>query len=141
MLRRRHPDQGEDNPNRKGVAGNLEKFLKSGVLTGDGWQASEVGSLQGGVISPLIANVYLDSFDQFMKNRGHRIVRYADDILILRQSKSAAENALNQASRYLEEDLLLTANQEKTTISHRLKGIKFPGVCIHSVVSRIQRGK
>ncbi|BCO08572.1 group II intron reverse transcriptase/maturase [Desulfolithobacter dissulfuricans] len=123
------------------ILGLLEKFLKSGVLTGDGWQASEVGSPQGGVISPLIANVYLDSFDQFMKNRGHRIVRYADDILILCQSKSAAENALNQASRYLEEELLLTVNQEKTHISHSLKGIKFLGVCIHSVMTRIQRGK
>ncbi|BCO09102.1 group II intron reverse transcriptase/maturase [Desulfolithobacter dissulfuricans] len=123
------------------ILGLLEKFLKSGVLTGDGWQASEVGSPQGGVISPLIANVYLDSFDQFMKNRGHRIVRYADDILILCQSKSAAENALNQARRYLEEELLLTVNQEKTHISHSLKGIKFLGVCIHSVMTRIQRGK
>ena len=123
------------------ILGLLEKFLKSGVLTGEGWQASEVGSPQGGVISPLIANVYLDSFDQFMKNRGHRIVRYADDILILCQSKSAAENALNQASRYLEEELLLTVNQEKTHISHSLKGIKFLGVSIHSVMTRIQRGK
>ncbi len=57
----------------------LGKFLKSGVMIGDEWQASEVGSPQGGVISPLIANVYLDAFDQFMKGRGHRIVRYADD--------------------------------------------------------------
>ncbi len=123
------------------ILGLLEKFLKSGVLTGEGWQASEVGSPQGGVISPLIANVYLDSFDQFMKERRHRIVRYADDILILCQSKSAAENALNQASRYLEEKLLLTVNREKTHISHSLKGIKFLGVCIHSVMTRIQRGK
>ena len=49
--------------------------------------SSEDGSPQGGVISPLIANIYLDAFDQFMKDRGHRIVRYADDILILEQIK------------------------------------------------------
>lgn len=119
----------------------VRKFLKSGVMTGEGWQASEVGSPQGGVISPLIANVYLDAFDQFMKERGHRIVRYADDILILSQSKSAAANALQQASRYLEEELLLTVNREKTHISHSMKGIKFLGVSIHSTFTRIQEAK
>ena len=119
----------------------LNKFLKSGVMTGAGWQTSEIGSPQGGVISPLIANVYLDSFDQFMKDRGHRIVRYADDILILCQSKSAAENALQQSSRYLEEELLLTVNQQKTHICHRWKGVKFLGVSIHSSYTRIQEAK
>jgi group II intron reverse transcriptase/maturase len=57
----------------------LQLFLKSGVMVDAGWRESEVGSPQGGVISPLIANVYLDAFDQEMKRRGHRIVRYADD--------------------------------------------------------------
>ena len=119
----------------------LEKFLKSGVMVGGEWQASEVGSPQGGVISPLIANVYLDSFDQFMKERGHRIIRYADDILILCQSKRAAINALAKASSYLEGDLLLTVNREKTHIIHSWKGVKFLGVSIHSTYTRIQKGK
>ncbi|TKB12417.1 group II intron reverse transcriptase/maturase [Desulforhopalus sp. IMCC35007] len=119
----------------------LEKFLKSGVMVGDEWQASKIGSPQGGVISPLIANVYLDSFDQFMKGRGHRIVRYADDILILCQSKIAATNALAKASSYLEEDLLLTVNREKTHITHSWKGVKFLGVVIHSNYTQIQKGK
>jgi len=119
----------------------LEKFLKSGVMVGGEWQASEVGSPQGGVISPLVANVYLDSFDQFMKERGHRIIRYADDILILCQSKKAAMNALAKARSYLEEDLLLTVNREKTHITHSWKGVKFLGVSIHSTYTRIQQGK
>lgn len=119
----------------------LGKFLKSGVMVGDEWQASETGSPQGGVISPLIANVYLDSFDQFMKGRGHRIVRYADDILILCQSEKAAINALAKASSYLEEDLLLTVNREKTHITHSRKGIKFLGVLICSSYTQIQEGK
>ena len=51
-------------------------------MSGGGrWEASEVGSPQGGVISPLIANIYLDAFDQWAMSRGYRIVRYADDIL------------------------------------------------------------
>ena len=57
----------------------IRMFLVSGVMTAEGWQESRLGSPQGGVISPLIANVYLDAFDQFMKERNHRIVRYADD--------------------------------------------------------------
>lgn len=119
----------------------LGKILKSGVMAGEEWQASEVGSPQGGVISPLIANIYLDQFDQFMKERGHRIVRYADDILILCGSKSAARNALQQASRFLEEELLLTVNREKTHICHSYKGVKFLGVSIHTMYTRIQPTK
>jgi hypothetical protein len=88
-------------------------------MTGEGWQASEDGSPQGGVISPLVANVYLDAFDQFMKGRGHRIVRYADDILILTRSKSAAHNALTVAGNYLEGELLLTVNERKSKLQGR----------------------
>lgn len=123
------------------ILGLLEKFLESGVMTGAGWQASEMGSPQGGVISPLIANVYLDAFDQFMMSRGHRIVRYADDILILSLSKRGAENALQQASRYLEEELLLTINRDKTHICPSWNGVKFLGVSIHSGYTRIQQRK
>ncbi len=119
----------------------LRKILKSGVMTNDGWQESGVGSPQGGVISPLIANIYLDAFDQFMKERGHRIVRYADDILILCQSKGAARNALEQASRYLEGELFLTVNREKTHICHSMKGVRFLGVTIHSTYTAIQDAK
>src|SRR5690606_39460902 len=51
----------------------LRQFLESGVMVGYHLEETELGSPQGGVISPLIANVYLDAFDQFMKARGHRI--------------------------------------------------------------------
>ena len=60
-------------------------------------QETEIGSPQGGVSSPLLANIYLDEFDQKMKALGIRIVRYADDILVfatyLRQAKTHQENA------------------------------------------------
>ena len=119
----------------------LEKFLKSGVMVGEELQPSEIGSPQGGVISPLVANVYLDFFDQYMKDHDHRIIRYADDILILCQSKKAAINALAKASSYLEGELLLTVNREKTHITHSWKGVKFLGVSIHSTFTKIQEGK
>ena len=75
----------------------LKSFLESGVMIGEAIEATTIGSPQGGVISPLIANVYLDRFDQEMKSRGHRIVRYADDILILCGSERAAKKAQQAA--------------------------------------------
>lgn len=119
----------------------LRMFLQSGVMIGERWQASEEGSPQGGVISPLIANIYLDDFDQFMKGRGHRIVRFADDILILTRSKSAAQNALKVARNYLEGELLLTVNEQKSHVVHSSKGVKYLGVEIHTCYTRIKREK
>lgn len=119
----------------------LQKFLHSGVMTTEGWQANQEGSPQGGVISPLIANVYLDDFDQYMKSRGHRIVRYADDILILTRSKSAARNAFNIARNYLEGELLLTINEHKSSIVHSSQGVNYLGVMIRTSYTRIKREK
>ena len=119
----------------------INQFLKSGVMIGDNWEASRVGSPQGGVISPLIANIYLDAFDQEMKKRQQRIVRYADDILILCNTEKAAQNALKQATQILEKDLKLTVNTRKTHIAHSDNGVKFLGVEIGSRYTRIQKSK
>lgn len=119
----------------------LRQFLESGVMVGEEYESTTTGSPQGGVISPLIANVYLDRFDQFMKQRGHRIVRYADDILILCCSESAARNALAVAQGYLEGELKLTVNQTKTHITHSDQGVKYLGVEIFTAYTRIQEKK
>lgn len=119
----------------------ISQFLRSGVMIGKHWEATEVGSPQGGVISPLLANIYLDAFDQEMKRRGHRIVRYADDILTLCESKAGAENALKVATHILEKDLKLKVNREKTHIVHSRQGVKFLGVEIGSQYTRIQKSK
>lgn len=119
----------------------LEAFLKSGVMIGNQLEATELGSPQGGVISPLLANIYLDAFDQEMKRRGHRIVRYADDILILCTSQKGAEHALNVATNLLEKQLKLTVNETKTHIAHSDEGIKFLGVEIGTQYTRIQARK
>jgi len=115
----------------------VELFLVSGVMIDGNWEATEVGSPQGGVVSPLIANIYLDAFDQEMKRRGHRIVRYADDILILCRSEVGARNALRIATEILEGDLKLTVNRDKTHLTHAAKGVKFLGVVIGSMHTRI----
>jgi len=119
----------------------IDKFLKSGVMTGDGLRASDLGSPQGGVFSPLLANIYLDAFDQEMKRRKHRIVRYADDILILCCSQSAAENARQVAMDILEKKLKLKVNERKTHVAHSDDGVKFLGVAIYTSYTRIQEKK
>jgi len=119
----------------------IEMFLKSGVMVGSAWQNSELGSPQGGVISPLLANIYLDEFDQEMMKRKHRIVRYADDILIFCTSQSGADNALKVASHILEVTLKLKVNERKTHIAHSDTGIKFLGMVIGSNYTRIQEKK
>jgi RNA-directed DNA polymerase len=79
----------------------VEMFLTGGVMIDHQVEATEIGSPQGGVVSPLIANIYLDAFDQEMKRRGHRIVRYADDILILCASRTGAEQAQAVATWFM----------------------------------------
>ena len=116
----------------------LKMFLESGVMKYEGWRATTEGSPQGGVISPLIANLYLNSFDQFAKERGHRIVRFADDIRIFTRSRSAAENSLKQAKQYLEKNLRLRLNTEKTCIVHADDGVDFLGVRIYPLYTGIQ---
>lgn len=119
----------------------VRRFLESGVMIGDNWEATEIGSPQGGVISPLISNVYLDAFDQEMKRRGHRIVRYADDILILCRSRKGAEHAREVATDILEGSLRLTVNQDKTHLVHASNGVRFLGVEIGLQWIRIQDKK
>lgn len=119
----------------------IRQFLTSGVMVGTKLASTDIGSPQGGVISPLLANIYLDAFDQAMRDRGHRIVRYADDILILSRSKKGAENALAVATKILEQDLKLKVNSDKTHIAYSDDGVKFLGVQIYSGYTRIQETK
>lgn len=119
----------------------IRMFLESGVLIGDDHQPTTVGSPQGGVISPLLANIYLDGFDQEMKRRGHRIVRYADDILILCRSQRAAEHALQVATHILEVDLKLTVNREKTHLIRPPQAVKFLGVLIGPLHTQVDPSK
>jgi RNA-directed DNA polymerase len=94
----------------------VERFLRAGVLEENkGWQATERGTPQGGVISPLLANLYLDPFDHQMARRGHGMVRYADDFVILCRSEAEAQAALSQVRDWVKEAGLVL-HPEKTRI-------------------------
>ncbi|MFB0958984.1 MAG: group II intron reverse transcriptase/maturase [Clostridiaceae bacterium] len=116
----------------------LRKFLKAGVLKDGQFEGTEIGSPQGGVISPLLSNVYLNVFDQEMMRRDIRIVRYADDILIFARTREQAESYLKLAVVILENDMKLTVNKEKTHLTKLYEGVEFLGVRISSKWISIQ---
>lgn len=94
----------------------IKKFLKSGVMDNGVIVKTEEGSPEGGPLSPLLANIYLNEFDQEMSRRGVNIVRYADDIIVEAKSKRAAKRLLESSRKYLESKLKLKLNMEKSKI-------------------------
>ena len=93
---------------------------------------TEEGSPQGGNLSPLLANVYLNEFDQEFLKRDVPCIRYADDIVLLAKSRRASERLLESSTKYLEERLKLTVNREKSrTVSvFAIQNFKFLGFAL-----------
>ena len=123
----------------------LWKFLKAGVMEGGLFARTECGVPQGGVISPLLANVYLNEFDQWAAAQwdldpnarqrrrraglgNYKMVRYADDFVVVSNGPIAEVKATKQAiQQYLENELHLTLSEEKTVITHVNDGFDFLG--------------
>jgi RNA-directed DNA polymerase len=93
----------------------ISLFLKAGVMEGATLTTSAAGTPQGGVISPLLANIYLDDLDQQMAKRGRVMVRYADDFVILCQSADEAAHALAEVQQWTAQ-AGLTLHPTKTRI-------------------------
>ncbi|MEK0315111.1 group II intron reverse transcriptase/maturase [Cohnella sp. 56] len=94
----------------------IKKYLKSGVMENGVRRATQEGSPQGGPLSPLLANIYLNEFDQEMERRGVRVIRYADDIVVFAKSKRAATRLLESSRTYLEQKLKLQMNTQKSKV-------------------------
>ncbi len=105
----------------------IEGWLTVGIMEGDQFHDSEKGSQQGGVISPLLANIYLDEFDWEMKKAGFPVVRFADDALIMCKTKKQSQKAHNLAKKIIEQNLDLTMHPEKTKVVHFDEGFRFLG--------------
>lgn len=116
----------------------LKQFLKSGVVEDGGLKPTETGAPQGGVISPLISNVYLDEFDKHMRENDIRIVRYADDILVFAKTKAQLMKYKQIAERKLEE-MKLKINASKTKVTHLSQGVNFLGTYITGKYIAIER--
>jgi len=94
----------------------LRRFLKQGVMeSGKGWQPTELGTPQGAVISPLLANIYLNALDHLMAEQGWEMIRYADDFIILCAHAEQAQKALETVRQWMEQ-AGLTLHPTKTRI-------------------------
>lgn len=111
----------------------IERFLSSCVMKDGRLDATYEGVPQGGVISPLLANIYLHYFDEVMAERGYRLVRYCDDFVIFTKLKRKAERALQVSREMLEDKLKLTLHPQKTRIVHSFyDGFEFLGCLFKS---------
>ena len=130
------------------------KMLKSGIFHNGELYDSETGTPQGGVISPLLANIALTSLDNFCLQKygdirtrhgkiceNNPIVRYADDFVIVCKSKRMAEQIKTEISKHLIENIGLTLSEEKTSITHITKGFNFLGFNIRKYLEPHAKSK
>lgn len=96
------------------VVSLIHKYLNAGVQVGGSFEASEMGVPQGGPLSPLLSNIMLNELDKELERRGHKFVRYADDMVILCRSKRSAERVMGSIIRFIEDKLFLKVNMEKS---------------------------
>ena len=106
----------------------INQFLKQGVMeSGKGWKPTEQGTPQGAVISPLLANIYLNPLDHLVASKGWEMTRYADDFIIQCRTKEEAELALVAVRQWIE-GAGLTLHPTKTRIVNVMEeGFDFLG--------------
>lgn len=105
----------------------IKRFLRAGIVLPDGLvEPSLEGAPQGGPLSPLLSNIYLDKLDKELEARGLRFCRYADDSLIMVRTPRAAERVCESVTRFIEGELKLKVNREKTEIGSP-RNLKFLG--------------
>jgi RNA-directed DNA polymerase len=100
----------------KRVLGLLGRYLRAGVMIEGVVQASAEGTPQGGPLSPLLANIYLDALDRELEGRGLDFSRYADDCNIYVSSQRAAERVLESISSWIKQNLRLEVNAKKSGV-------------------------
>jgi RNA-directed DNA polymerase len=122
-----------------GILDLIDKFLKAGVMVNGKFQPTPVGTPQGGVISPLLANIALNGLDWQLDQHGYRFVRYADDFVVLCQTQDQVKAAHDLVQHHLEL-IGLTLSAEKTRLATFQEGYTFLGFDI-SACSVTMRAK
>jgi RNA-directed DNA polymerase len=107
----------------------VERFLKAGVMEDGVFQRTRRGTPQGGVISPLLANIALNGLDWQLHNAGFRFVRYADDFVVLCRTQAQVMEAHVQVEHHLTQ-VGLTLSAEKTKLTQFREGFTFLGFAI-----------
>ena len=96
------------------VVSLIHKYLKAGVVVDHKFEKTDLGVPQGGPLSPLLSNIMLNKLDTELEQRGLRFVRYADDLVIFIKTRKAAERVKESVSNYIEKQLNLKVNRDKT---------------------------
>jgi len=108
------------------VCNLMRMWIEMAVLAGLDLRFPTVGVLQGGVVSPALCNLYLDQLDKALRKAGHKLVRYADDFLILCRTRARAESAKQQAAEILA-NMNLRLSVRKTQVVNFDRGFKYLG--------------
>lgn len=95
----------------------IRKYLKAGVMNKGTYEATDVGTPQGGNLSPLLSNIMLNELDKELESRELRFTRYADDVVIVLKSKAAATRVMYSITSWIERKLGLKVNATKTKIT------------------------
>ena len=114
----------------------IRKFLKSGVMENGIINPSTEGTPQGGNMSPLLSNIYLNKFDKLLESRGHKFARYADDCNIYVKSQRAAERVMQSCIKYLEGELKLKVNMQKSRTGKPTQ-TKFLGFSLYQIKGKV----
>ncbi|MDM8537998.1 group II intron reverse transcriptase/maturase [Desulfobacterales bacterium HSG17] len=116
----------------------IERFLRSGVMENGVFKPTTVGTPQGGVISPLLANAVLNHMDWQLHEKGYHFARYADDFVVVCKSKTQAKEVRIFVEHLLKTDLGLELSQKKTKITTYGKGYDFLGFKLSSRSRRMR---
>ena len=121
----------------------IHKFLRAQISEdGKVGKPNTIGTPQGGVISPLLANVLLNELDQKVEDKGIRAVRYADDAVFFARSRKAAQRILAWVSNFIEKKLILKVNQEKTkTLRVGSPEVQFLGFSFTNSVTKKKKAR
>lgn len=95
----------------------IRKYLKAGVMNKGTYEATDIGTPQGGNLSPLLSNIMLNELDKDLERRDLRFTRYADDVVIVLKSKAAATRVMYSVTSWIERKLGLKVNATKTKIT------------------------
>ena len=114
------------------VVSLIHKYLQAGVIAANKFETTTTGVPQGGPLSPLLSNIMLNELDRELESRGHRFVRYADDLVIFCKSQRGAARTMESVTRYIERRLYLKVNRVKSTVSYITK-VKFLGYSFYKL--------
>lgn len=101
----------------------IRRYLDAGVMVEGIRQASEEGTPQGSPLSPLLANIMLDDLDRELERRGHRFVRYADDVRVHVKTERAGQRVLAGVTEFLQRRLKLQVNKVKSSVRHAAQAV------------------